>query len=99
MAICTRDAVCRAPVPSNRHFGVKILRIIAAAVHINTVTKLFDSGATIVSIHSGQPDQRTVIAFCGEHALPDLRTRPQAGHPDQKVARTPTVTPIGAAGL
>ncbi len=49
------------------------------AVHIDAINKLFDSGATIVNIHSGQPDQRKVIAFYGEHVLPNLRARTQAG--------------------
>jgi hypothetical protein len=39
----------------------------------------FDSGATIVNIHSGQPDQYKVIAFYGKHVLPSLRSRTQAG--------------------
>jgi F420-dependent hydroxymycolic acid dehydrogenase len=45
------------------------------AVHINAAKALFDSGATIVNIHSGQPDQRKVIEFYGQHVLPKFRTQ------------------------
>jgi F420-dependent hydroxymycolic acid dehydrogenase len=41
--------------------------------HINTVQELFDSGPTIVNIHSGQPEQRRVVEFCGSQVLPKLR--------------------------
>jgi TAT-translocated FGD2 family F420-dependent dehydrogenase len=40
------------------------------AVHIDAVRELFDSGASIVNIHSGQPDQRRVIEFYASHVLP-----------------------------
>ena len=43
------------------------------AIHVNAVKELFDSGATIVNIHSGQPDQRKVIEFYGAHVLPRLK--------------------------
>ncbi len=43
------------------------------AVHVNAVRELFDSGATIVNIHSGQPDQKKVIEFYGAHVLPKFR--------------------------
>jgi F420-dependent hydroxymycolic acid dehydrogenase len=33
------------------------------SVHVETLNKLFDSGATIVNVHSGQPDQQKVIDF------------------------------------
>lgn len=39
-------------------------------VHVEAVMKLFKSGATIVNIHSGQPDQRRVVEFYGTHVLP-----------------------------
>jgi hypothetical protein len=42
-------------------------------VHVNTVKEPFDSGATIVNIHSGQPDQRKVIEFYASHVLPKFR--------------------------
>ena len=45
-------------------------------VHAKKLKELFDSGATEVHIHSGQPDQRGVIQFYGEEVLPRLR---QAG--------------------
>lgn len=40
------------------------------AVHIAKIRQLFDSGATIVNVHSGQPDQKRVIEFYAAHALP-----------------------------
>jgi TAT-translocated FGD2 family F420-dependent dehydrogenase len=43
------------------------------AVHVAAVKELFDSGATIVNIHSGQADQRKVIEFYGQHVLPKFR--------------------------
>jgi len=45
------------------------------AVHIKAVTDLFQSGATIVNIHSGQSDQRRVIEFYGREVLPKVRQR------------------------
>lgn len=44
-------------------------------VHIKAVQKLFDSGATIVNIHSGQPDQNEVINFYAQKVLPNLPNR------------------------
>jgi TAT-translocated FGD2 family F420-dependent dehydrogenase len=41
--------------------------------HVKAVTDLFDSGATIVNIHSGQPDQKHVIDFYGKQVLPRLK--------------------------
>ena len=40
------------------------------AIHIAAIEKLFDSGVTIVNIHSGQPDQQKVIAFYQNSVLP-----------------------------
>ena len=34
-------------------------------MHISAIQQLFDSGATIVNIHSGQPDQKKVIGLSG----------------------------------
>ncbi len=45
------------------------------AAHINAVKELFDSGATIVNIHSGQTDQQKVIEFYGSEVLPKVRGR------------------------
>jgi F420-dependent hydroxymycolic acid dehydrogenase len=42
-------------------------------VHLKTVNELFQSGATIVNIHSGQPDQRRVIEFYSKEVLPKVR--------------------------
>jgi F420-dependent hydroxymycolic acid dehydrogenase len=36
---------------------------------------LFDSGASIVNVHSGQPDQKKVIDFYGNSVLPALKSR------------------------
>lgn len=43
-------------------------------VHLSALTELFDSGATEVHIHSGQPDQRRVVDFYGTEVLPRLRS-------------------------
>lgn len=42
-------------------------------IHIDAINQLFDSGATIVNIHSGQPDQQGVIDFYGTEVLPHVR--------------------------
>ncbi|HEY3910196.1 MAG TPA: TIGR03557 family F420-dependent LLM class oxidoreductase [Stellaceae bacterium] len=39
-------------------------------IHIAALTKLFDSGATIINVHSGQQDQQKVIEFYGKSVLP-----------------------------
>jgi TAT-translocated FGD2 family F420-dependent dehydrogenase len=44
-------------------------------VHVQTIQKLFDSGVTIVNIHSGQPDQQKVIEFYGREVLPRVRNK------------------------
>jgi TAT-translocated FGD2 family F420-dependent dehydrogenase len=44
--------------------------------HVQTIKKLFDSGVTIVNIHSGQRDQQQVIEFYGREVIP--RARDQA---------------------
>jgi TAT-translocated FGD2 family F420-dependent dehydrogenase len=43
--------------------------------HIAAVNALFDSGATIVNIHSGQTDQQKVIDFYGNWVIPQLAGR------------------------
>jgi TAT-translocated FGD2 family F420-dependent dehydrogenase len=45
------------------------------AVHLKAITELFDSGVTIVNVHSGQADQQAVLQFYGSHVLPALRQR------------------------
>ena len=45
------------------------------AIHQGAIEKLFDSGATIVNIHSGQSDQNKVIEFYGKSVLPAFRNR------------------------
>ncbi len=42
-------------------------------VHVKAITELFQSGASIVNIHSGQADQRKVIEFYGKEVLPRLK--------------------------
>ena len=44
-----------------------------AAVHVKKMRELFDSGVSIVNVHSGQPDQARVIEFYGAHVLPTFR--------------------------
>ena len=43
--------------------------------HIAAIDELFESGATIVNIHSGQIDQQKVIDFYGNWVLPELSGR------------------------
>jgi hypothetical protein len=43
------------------------------AVHIKKMQELFDSGVTIVNVHSGQSDQARVIDFYGQHVLPAVK--------------------------
>jgi TAT-translocated FGD2 family F420-dependent dehydrogenase len=43
------------------------------SVHVKKLNELFDSGATMVNIHSGQHDQRRVIDFYGQQVLPKLQ--------------------------
>ena len=40
--------------------------------HVEEIERLFESGATIVNIHSGQNDQKKVIDFYGASVLPKL---------------------------
>lgn len=47
--------------------------------HVQAMKKLFESGATIVNIHSGQPDQQKVIDFYGKEVLPRFRKQPVTG--------------------
>jgi F420-dependent hydroxymycolic acid dehydrogenase len=42
------------------------------AVHTNRIRELFDSGVSIVNVHSGQPDQERVIEFYASHVLPSF---------------------------
>lgn len=45
-------------------------------IHIAALQKLFDSGATIVNVHSGQADQNKVIDFYCRSVLPELAKSP-----------------------
>jgi F420-dependent hydroxymycolic acid dehydrogenase len=42
-------------------------------VHVKTVSELFASGATMVNIHTAQPDQSRAINFYGQQVLPRVR--------------------------
>ncbi len=42
-------------------------------VHVQKLQSLFNSGASIVNVHSGQPDQQRVIEFYARHVLPHFR--------------------------
>jgi len=42
-------------------------------VHLKTINELFESGVTIVNIHSGQADQEKLIEFYGREVLPKIR--------------------------
>ena len=42
-------------------------------LHIAKVEALYDSGVSIVNVHSGQADQRRVIDFYAQHVLPRVR--------------------------
>ena len=42
-------------------------------VHIAAIKALFDSGVSIVNIHSGQADQAKVIDFYASKVLPTFR--------------------------
>ena len=41
--------------------------------HVKAISELFESGATEVHIHSGQPNQKRVIEFYGKQVLPRLK--------------------------
>ena len=43
------------------------------AVHAEAITRLFDSGVSIVNVHSGQPDQQKVLDFYVKEVLPRLK--------------------------
>jgi F420-dependent hydroxymycolic acid dehydrogenase len=47
--------------------------------HIAATDKLFESGATIVNIHSAQIDQQKVIDFYGNWVLPEVSGRRRGG--------------------
>jgi TAT-translocated FGD2 family F420-dependent dehydrogenase len=43
------------------------------AQHIQQLNRLFDAGATAITIHSGQADQQRVLDFYGKQVIPGLR--------------------------
>jgi G6PDH family F420-dependent oxidoreductase len=44
-------------------------------VHLKAINELFESGASIVNIHTGQADQKKLIDFYGKEVLPKVRTQ------------------------
>ena len=62
----------RADLPLPKVYGEWTVSTDPAA-HVQAVKKLFESGVSIVNIHSGQPEQRKVIEFYGKEVLPKLR--------------------------
>jgi F420-dependent hydroxymycolic acid dehydrogenase len=48
------------------------------AAHIKVIDELFQSGVTLVNIHSGQSDQRRVLDFYKDQVLPKVRSRAAA---------------------
>jgi G6PDH family F420-dependent oxidoreductase len=46
-----------------------------ADVHVKALMEQFNSGATIVNVHSGQPDQKKVIEFYGKQVLPRVHAQ------------------------
>jgi hypothetical protein len=48
------------------------------AVQIKAITDLFQSGASIVKIHSGQADQNRVIEYYGKNVLPKVKSASMA---------------------
>jgi TAT-translocated FGD2 family F420-dependent dehydrogenase len=48
-------------------------------VHVAAIEKLFNSGVTIVNIHSGQADQQKVIDFYARDVLPKIKRPSQTG--------------------
>ena len=56
-------------------------------VHIRKLQSLFASGATIVNVHSGHPDQERVIEFYARNVLPHF------GQPSLSVGDTRSVSP------
>jgi TAT-translocated FGD2 family F420-dependent dehydrogenase len=49
------------------------------ATHVEAIQKLFDSGVSIVNVHSGQPDQQGVIEFYGKEVVPRLKNGGHGG--------------------
>ena len=47
-------------------------------VHVKAVTELFQSGASIVNVHSGQANQKHVIEFYGKEVLPRVKLKEKA---------------------
>lgn len=61
-----------AEIPLNKVYGEWPIGT-DPAIHTKAIKALFNSGATIVNIHSGQADQRRVIDFYGQQVLPQMR--------------------------
>jgi len=41
--------------------------------HVDKLHELFESGATIVNVHSGEADQKRVIEFYGREVIPHIK--------------------------
>jgi hypothetical protein len=48
------------------------------SVHVEALNKLFDSGVTIVNVHSHQPNQQKGIEFHANNVPPSFRNRSQS---------------------
>lgn len=46
-----------------------------ASDHIKVIEELFQSGATMVTIHTGQSDQQRVLEFYKQKVLPELQSQ------------------------
>jgi F420-dependent hydroxymycolic acid dehydrogenase len=68
----------QAELPLPKVFGDWIVSTDPAA-HLGAIHKLFESGATIVNIHSGQLDQQRVIDFYGREVLARVRKQAASG--------------------
>lgn len=73
-------------IEQSAHAELPIEKVIAewvvshnSADHVDAINRLFDNGATIVNVHSGQLDQQKVIDFYGNYVLPELHGRERIG--------------------
>jgi hypothetical protein len=65
-------ADCEVPLEQDLR---RLARQHRSAVLARAITELFDSGATIVNIHSGQEAQKCVIESYGKEVLPPMKHR------------------------
>lgn len=74
------EQTARAELPLPKVYGDWTVSTDPAA-HVEAIGKLFDSGVSIVNVHSGQPDQHKVIDFYGKEVVPRLRSKGMVGAP------------------